>query len=240
MLGATHHESDAFRTRWYSTPLVSDDTPQSTEDAASGFLRRKPKQSRSRAMVQSVVQAFDEFLTRGERVQDLTVDALSRRAGVGIGSFYEYFRDKDSLLGVLIGQVTQRNFDRLAAELDHSRHPELETAVRAVSREVTAVYLEHPARLSVIVRGIGRLDLLKLVTRERDRFALLMADLVHEYLPDEAPTELQLTMKLVADAVTAIVVFEAERDPPESIDVVSERVADVALGIMRQRHPDWR
>lgn len=56
-----------------------------------GFFRREPKQPRSRALVEATVQAIDELIRRGEPIERVTIERVSQYAGIGMGSFYEYF-----------------------------------------------------------------------------------------------------------------------------------------------------
>lgn len=207
------------------------------DQAFGRFLRRMPKQSRSRALVSAIVQAFDEQLQAGADIDAVTVEVLSERAGVGIGSFYEYFASKDSLLGALVGQVTDRNFKHLSAKLDTIADDDLEGAVHVMAREMAATYLDHPRRTRAVVAAIGRLGLMPVVDRERDRFAALLAERAARMLPDAAPERLQRTMELVADGATGIVIAAAGREPPATTEVVAGELLDVALGIIRRRHP---
>jgi len=206
------------------------------EQAFSRFLRRVPKQSRSRALVGAIVQALDEELTTGASIDDVTVESLSERAGVGIGSFYEYFAGKDSLLGALVGRLTERNFEHLSARLD-AEADDLETLVRLVAREIAETYVAHPQRMKVVVHAIGRLGLIAIVGRERDRFAALMTVRGRTFVPDD-PARLERTMQLIADGAMGIVVSALDRDPPNDVEQVAREVADLGMGLLTRRHLD--
>ena len=79
------------------------------------FLRKKPKQSRSRAVVDAIMTAVDEMIQRvDEDVSAISVQKVAERAGVGIGSLYDYFSNRDSLLGELVARVTRDNFAAIA------------------------------------------------------------------------------------------------------------------------------
>lgn len=71
------------------------------KEATSSVKRRKPAQSRARATAEAIQQAFVQLLVEHgyERVSIRQVISL---AGVGIGSFYEYFSDKEALAAVCI------------------------------------------------------------------------------------------------------------------------------------------
>lgn len=200
------------------------------------FLRRMPKQSRSRSLVGAVVQALDEQLQSGKTLDDVTIETVSERAGVSVGSFYEYFTDKDSALGALVGRVTDRNFRHLSERLAAESVQSLEELVRAFSRDIAETYLAHPLQLRVVTHAVGRLGLLSVVNRERDRFAEVMFTHVSPFLPDEEPQRLRRTMQLLADAAMGILTAAAERDPPNSIDAVEEELVHLALGLLAQRH----
>lgn len=209
-----------------------------TLDAVFGpFLRRMPKQSRSRALVSAVIQALDEELSAGADIDDVTVEGVSERAGVGIGSFYEYFSSKDSLLASMVGRVTERNFTHLAGLLDTHAPNGVEAVIAVMAREVAQTYLAHPRRTRAVVHAIGRLGLSRVVTHERDRFADVMAKHALTLLPEEDGPRLHRTMQLIADACIGVVVAEIDREVTRDPDVVREELVALAMGLMQWRHP---
>lgn len=60
-------------------------------------MRRRPLQRRSRATVEAIEEAAALILENGDESR-LTTNHIAERAGVGIGSLYEYFADKDDIL----------------------------------------------------------------------------------------------------------------------------------------------
>ena len=77
-------------------------------------LRREPKQGRSRARVDSIVAALVELV--GERTpSQLTTTDVAERAGVPIGSLYEYFEDLPSIVDAAVARMLERH-DELLAE----------------------------------------------------------------------------------------------------------------------------
>lgn len=60
-------------------------------------MRRHPRQSRARATVEAIEEAASQLLERGDECR-FTTNHIAERAGVSIGSLYEYFADKDDIL----------------------------------------------------------------------------------------------------------------------------------------------
>lgn len=63
--------------------------------------RRKPAQARSQQLVKDIVEATAQVL---EEVgcEALSTNKVAKRAGVSIGSIYQYFTDKEALIEVLL------------------------------------------------------------------------------------------------------------------------------------------
>lgn len=203
------------------------------------FFRRKPRQSRSRDLVDALLQAFDEGV-RSDGA-DLTIDDIARRAGVGVGSFYEYFTGKDALIGAFVGRVTSRNFDQLARRLSELEHDSIESEIRAFAGVVSDAYLAHPRRMRLLVDGISRLNLVHVVNRERDRFAEeVLAPRALTFLPGEDPARVRHTMRIMADAAMGILVSHVSRAATPTTAIVCDELSTLGIAVVRARHPSAR
>lgn len=70
-------------------------------------MRKAPKQKRSREMVERLLDATAAMLAeRG--LDDTTTNHIADKAGVSIGSLYQYFPDKESLFEALLERVSER------------------------------------------------------------------------------------------------------------------------------------
>jgi AcrR family transcriptional regulator len=63
--------------------------------------RKQPRQHRSRAKVDTILSAAGDICA-GRGLEALTTNAVAARAGVSIGSLYQYFPGKAALLAALI------------------------------------------------------------------------------------------------------------------------------------------
>ena len=79
--------------------------------------RRSPVQRRSRETVDAIVEASARVLAR-HGYAAATTNRIAARAGVSIGSLYEYFPDKDSVLAALLERHTSEGGAEVLAALE--------------------------------------------------------------------------------------------------------------------------
>lgn len=72
--------------------------------------RKIPRQGRSRATVDAILDACAEGLA-SRNYEALTTNAISERAGVSIGTLYEYFPNRESVAAALAGRAFLRMVD---------------------------------------------------------------------------------------------------------------------------------
>jgi AcrR family transcriptional regulator len=78
--------------------------------------RKAPRQTRSEETVASIIEAAAQVL-ESEGFEGFNTNAVARRAGVSIGSLYQYFPGKDALTVALIRRETKRFHDDMAVAL---------------------------------------------------------------------------------------------------------------------------
>jgi AcrR family transcriptional regulator len=79
--------------------------------------RKAPRQSRSRATVSAILDACAQILVQGG-YELATTNRIAERAGVSVGTLYEYFSGKEALVAVLAA----RSFERLVRHMEVAMH----------------------------------------------------------------------------------------------------------------------
>src|SRR5215211_1110901 len=90
-------------------PMTAEPTPNRPRPV----MRREPVQRRSAARVSSILDACAALLDEYD-YDDLTTSKIAERAGVPIGSLYQYFPDKRAV----VQSLTMRNLDAFSAEVE--------------------------------------------------------------------------------------------------------------------------
>jgi len=131
-------------------------------------MRKQPRQARSRATIEAILQAAAHIL--GERGwQGLTTNAVAELAGVSIGSLYQYFPNKLAL----VEAVRQRHFDDVLAVLRAAADARLPRPhrIEALVDGMIGVHSRYPAAHRVLLEETPR-------AREagalHDRFATML------------------------------------------------------------------
>lgn len=105
------------------TPPSTPEPPERGRARGRDFsLKKRPKQARSCATFDAIVEAAARILAN-EGYAALTTDRIATVAGVGVGSVYEYFQSKETI----VAEVVRNLLDDLTSEL-----------VRGVTRPLSA------------------------------------------------------------------------------------------------------
>src|SRR6202012_1806868 len=86
--------------------------------------RKRPKQSRSTELVAAILQAAAQVLA-AEGAARFTTARVADKAGVSVGSLYQYFPNKAAILFRLQSDEWRQTTDLLRAILEHPQDPPL-------------------------------------------------------------------------------------------------------------------
>jgi AcrR family transcriptional regulator len=130
-------------------------TPRQAPDAK----RRIPRQTRAGETVAAIVEAAAQVLEAGG-LPAFTTNAVAERAGVSIGTLYQYFADKNALLLALAREEMKVALAQVSRALQGESDPSVEGRVRAMVRTlINAFRGRQRARKAVIqavlAQGIG-------------------------------------------------------------------------------------
>lgn len=75
-------------------------------------VRRKPRQSRARITQEALMESFVRLLAE-RSANEITIREITDLAGVGLGTFYEYFSKKEDLIALTIHQHVKNNAESL-------------------------------------------------------------------------------------------------------------------------------
>ena len=110
--------------------------------------RKKPQQARSNDLVAAILEAALQVLAR-EGAQRFTTTRVAERAGVSVGSIYQYFPNKAAILFRLQSDEWRETSDMLRATLADAGRPPLERLRRLVHAFVKSECDEAAMRVAL-------------------------------------------------------------------------------------------
>ncbi len=170
-----------------------------TKKKAPAAPRRTPRQARSNATVDALIEAAARVLNE-KGLGGFTTNLVAQRAGVSVGSLYEYFPDKGALvLAVARRQLARDRAALLAAASARPAGP-LDERVRRALRALIGAHradqrVRRVAMDSLLARGLSD---------ERDEPVRAVADALQELDEAIAPLSPAAVFVLTRAAVGAV------------------------------------
>lgn len=134
------------------------DDASSTEsvwgEAASS--RKRPSQARSRATFEAILEATAELLVV-DGYEKTSTNRIAERAGVSVGSLYQYFPNKEALLIELAERNTTKMMALIQEHLEVTRDIGLPEACRSFVRALLHAHAVAPKLHRILIEQIPRI-----------------------------------------------------------------------------------
>lgn len=114
--------------------------------------RKSPRQARAQDTVAAILEAAAHILRDGE-LAGISTNTIAARAGVSIGSLYQYFPSKEAVLAELLRLKRRRLMERLSAAMSEEA-PESLTGLADALIEVALDDQFHDARLALALEYV--------------------------------------------------------------------------------------
>lgn len=161
--------------------------------------RRNPRQTRAQSTANTIVTAAEQLLVQVGYARAST-NAIAQRAGVSVGSLYQYFADKDAVFRAVI----QRHSDevkpevlRAIAELANPRNDLVNTTLDLL-RKLAATNAKNPQLMLAIERELGLLG----HDDEASMNVVIPIRAIVESRFNLPPNELAVVVSLMVETVT--------------------------------------
>ncbi len=179
--------------------------------------RKQPQQARSSELVASILEAAVQVLA-SEGAQRFTTARVAERAGVSIGSLYQYFPNKAAILFRLQSDEWRRTTRLLGEILEDTARPPLERLRRLVLAFVRSECEEAAIRVALS-------DEAREVKAEGAR---VFQAFLREALPEVAEAERSLAGDLLTTTLGAVGKQFSEQPRSEAeIERYAEALADM-------------
>ena len=201
--------------------------------AAARPLRRVPVQGRSVARVQRMLDACAELVDQ-VGYEALTTTMLAERAGVAIGSVYQFFPDTRAIVQALTQRNLEAYLERITARFANDRFGHWWDVVDAAIDE----YIDmHRNVAGFRTLHFGDVVDVHLLDAERDNntiIAVRLAGLLVDHFGAAAGPRLDFALAIAVEAGDALIKMAFRRDPEGDGEVLAE--AKTLIRDYLQRH----
>ena len=194
--------------------------------------RKQPQQARSAELVSTILQAAIQVLTK-EGAQRFTTARVAEKAGVSVGSLYQYFPNKAAILFRLQSDEWRQTTELLRGILEDTQKPPLERLRTLVHAFIRSECDEAAMR--------GALDDAAPLYRDAPEAQEAKAAghrIVELFMQEALPTASDAARALAGDLITTTLssvgkqFSETERTPVE-IEVYADAMADMFCAYLR-------
>ena len=183
--------------------------------------RKRPSQARSKATVEAILVAAAQVFRR-QGYAGATTDRIAERAGVSVGSLYQYFPNKDAILVALTERHVDAGFalvrELLAETL--SDVPALEPLLRRFVIAMITLHEREPELHRVLFEEAPLPASLRRQLRERENELATEVAALLEVHPEVRMRDPRLTAYVLVQSVDALI-HNFVLHPPEGIDAES-------------------
>lgn len=188
--------------------------------------RKQPQQGRSMELVESVLVAAVQVLA-AEGAQRFTMARVAERAGVSVGSLYQYFPNKAAILFRLQSDEWERTSEMLRGILEDSASPPLERLRTVVHAFIRSECDEASVRTALddaapLYRSAPE------ASEALKASAAIMQAFMREVLPDVGSQQRSLAVSLIESTIWSVgkTFSEAPRTPSE-IEAFANAMTDM-------------
>lgn len=192
--------------------------------------RRRPVQARSKATVEAILTATAQILERSGP-EAATTKAIAARAGVSVGSLYQYFGSRDELIDAL----AHRHVDAMRKVLSEALAELISLPLEAaIPRLMTALIASHRVnpRLDHVLHQLTPISDTAILDEFQDYAATITTTALRTH-PDTDVDDPELVGSILAQAVSGVLRTTLRRFPERLGDPALERLlADLVLGLL--------
>ena len=192
--------------------------------------RKKPVQKRSQVTVEAIVEAAARIFVR-EGYASATTNRIAELAGVSVGSLYEYFPNKASLLAALIARQVEAMNTLLRDRLAAVKGGLLAEIVRTIARAVIEAHYQNVELNRLLIAGTPRVA----HWRHIEEVSFSLADLIRNSLSHLIADPVRLehaafTAETIVESLLQRAILFAHRLPGYRLE---EEISSVLMGYLQ-------
>lgn len=196
--------------------------------------RKQPTQERARDTVEAILGAASQVLIQ-HGYEQATTARIATRAGVSVGSLYQYFPNKEALVAALIERHADDLVNSVRSILRSHANSTLEDCVRASIEATITAHRLDPRLHKILHEQVPRVGRLQTAMRANHELTLeierFLRDHEREIDPSHDPGIAALVIETVIDAIAHKAVLERSA---LSVPVAAREAFAIIMSYLKQ------
>ncbi|BDA73978.1 transcriptional regulator [Calothrix sp. PCC 7716] len=166
--------------------------------------RKIPQQERSRITVEAILTATTHILIK-EGYDTASTNKIAERAGVSIGSLYQYFPSKEAIVAALIENHAQSMICIIEAKLKLVSDAPVEIALRELVKACIQANAINPKLHKVLLEQVPRIGQLEKVTEVEKSLRAIIRNYLEDKCDQIQPQNLDLAAFILAHTLENLI-----------------------------------
>jgi AcrR family transcriptional regulator len=193
-------------------------------------LRKKPKQKRSEVLVESVLEAATRILESVGLTASST-NKIAEKAGVSIGSLYQYFPGKDAIFAKLVERQQERNAQRFQKIILENEGKNVKEITRVLISDVVDLFFEKRKMFEALFAEVPRLKSTRDVLNRRNKTHHVFVEFFRKHQSElRQPDKLEEVVYVFSHSIVGVLQVAAlEGFESHSPDAIKKQLQVMAL-----------
>jgi AcrR family transcriptional regulator len=169
----------------------------------STIPRKLPQQDRSRVTVEAILEATTHILTE-EGYDKANTNRIAERAGISVGSLYQYFPNKESLMAALMVQHSNEIVELVESKLKDVFDTPLANAIPELIKAVIGAHAINPRLHQVLNEEIPSSEKFQQMQKADERIVELLRVYLSRWSDRIRPQNLDMTVFILSRTVESL------------------------------------
>lgn len=208
-------------------------------DKLQTSLRKSPKQKRSQSLFEAVIDAATHIL-EASADGSITTNKIADRAGVSIGSLYQYFPSKDAIFAKLIERQMNANAARFQKIIDANKDAEVRVVIEKLVDDVVDFFWAKRFFVATLFSEVPKLQKTRDILYRRNATVLLLTHHLKNDRADELKNaeNLEEQMYVLSHSIVGVLQTAAlENFELHSPEVLRRHLKDLAFSFLLPSAP---
>jgi AcrR family transcriptional regulator len=176
--------------------------------------RKMPRQERAKMTVEAIIAATAQVLIE-HGYERTTTARVAERAGISVGSLYQYFPSKEALVATLIEHHADQMIGTMRRALEDPGHATLADGLGAIIKAATAAHRIKPALQKVLHEEIPRIGGLAEATNVHRKITAAIERFLHAHVNEIAVDCKLSVLAIIIETVLESLIHKAVIDQHE-------------------------